>query len=139
VVLERGKESLMPVPEHLQKARTFLQDAQLCVDHGRNDSAASRAYYAMFRAALALLEQYGDVRRAWNHGRLALALERNMVEARGLLHDGDVAELKDAYALRIIADYDDREVSAQEAQTSLRAAYRFMMKIERIISNATHL
>ena len=128
----------MPVPAHLQKTRAFLQDAQLCMDHGRYDSATSRAYYAMFRVALALLEQYGDVRPAWNHGRLALALERRMVEARGLLHDGDVEELKDAYALRVIADYDDREVSEQEAQTSLRSAYRFVMKIERIISNATH-
>ena len=47
----------MPVPEHLQKARAFLQDAQLCADHGRYDSAVSRAYYAMFRAAIALLER----------------------------------------------------------------------------------
>ena len=53
----------MAVPEHMQKARAFFQDAQLCADHGRYDSSASRAYYAMFRAAIALLEQHGDVRR----------------------------------------------------------------------------
>jgi len=51
----------MSVPEHFQKAGVFLQDAQLCVAHGRYDSAASRAYYVMFRAAIGLLEHYGDV------------------------------------------------------------------------------
>ena len=105
-------------------------------------STASGPATCTERAANAVLGEDGSILPSLSrqdHGRLALALERNMVEARGLLHDGDVAELKDAYALRIIADYDDREVSAQEAQTSLRAAYRFMMKIERIISNATHL
>lgn len=83
----------MPVPEHLQKARAFLQDAQLCVDHGRYDSAASRAYYAMFRAAIGLLEHYGDVRPGWNHGRLEQVLRRRMVSGRSLLHNVEVDEL----------------------------------------------
>jgi uncharacterized protein (UPF0332 family) len=63
------KEYLIAVPEHLRKAQVFLRDAQLCADHGRYASAVSRAYYAMFRAAIAVLEQYGDVRSGWNHGR----------------------------------------------------------------------
>jgi hypothetical protein len=71
----------MPVPEHLHKARAFLQDAQLCVDHGRYDSAVSRAYYAMFRAAIALLEHYGDVRPGWNHRRLSSQESRTVLEA----------------------------------------------------------
>jgi|RhiMethySRZTD1v2_1073278.scaffolds.fasta_scaffold420158_2 uncharacterized protein (UPF0332 family) len=128
----------MPVPEHLQKARAFLQDAQLCVDHGRYDSAASRAYYAMFRAAIGLLEHYGDVRPGWNHGRLEQVLRRRMVSGRSLLHSGDVNELKGVYTLRITADYDDRQITAQEAQVCLANALRFITQIERIISHETH-
>ena len=75
----------MSVSAHMQKARAFLQDAQLCSGHERYDSAASRAYYAMFRAALALMEQYGYLRPAWNHGRLKGALVRSMVEERAIL------------------------------------------------------
>ena len=74
----------MAVPEHLQKAQAFLRDAQLCADHGRYDSAVSRAYYAMFRAAIALLEQYGAIRPGWNHGRLARILEQRMVHTKAL-------------------------------------------------------
>jgi uncharacterized protein (UPF0332 family) len=128
----------MPVLEHLHKAQAFLQDAQLCVDHGRYDSAASRVYYAMFRAAIALLEHYGDVRPGWNHGRLEQALRREMVRERGLVHDGDVRELRSVYALRILADYRDRHISSQEAQTSLDAASRFVAKIEGVIRGAAH-
>jgi uncharacterized protein (UPF0332 family) len=128
----------MPVPEHLRKARAFLQDAQLCVDHGRYDSATSRAYYAMFRAAIALLEHFGDVRPGWNHGRLEQALRREMVRERGRVYDGDVRELRSVYALRIIADYRDRHISPQEARTSLDAASRFIAKIEGLIHGAAH-
>ena len=84
---------------------------------GSYDSAVSRAYYAMFRAAIALLEHYGDVRPGWNHGRLEQTLRREMVRDRGPVHDGDVREFRSVYALRIIADYRDRHLSSQEAQT----------------------
>jgi uncharacterized protein (UPF0332 family) len=102
----------MPVPEHLHKARAFLQDAQLCVDHGRYDSAVSRAYYAMFRAAIALLAHDGDVRPGWNHGRLATILRERMVQTRTRLEFRDVQELENAYASRLIADYRDRRLSS---------------------------
>jgi uncharacterized protein (UPF0332 family) len=128
----------MSVLEHLRKARAFLQDAQLCVGHGRYDSAVSRAYYTMFRAAIALLEHYGDVRPGWNHGRLEQALRREIVGERGLVHDGDVRERRSVYALRIIADYRDRQISLQEAQTSLDAASRFVAKIEGVIHGTAH-
>ena len=128
----------MAVVAHLQKARAFLQDAQLCVDHGRYDSAVSRAYYAMFRAAIALLEHYGDVRPGWNHGRLEQALHRRMLRESGLVHDGEVRELRSVYALRVIADYRDRPITSQEAQTSLDAAYRFVAKMERVIHGTAH-
>ena len=112
----------MPILEHLHKARTFLQDAQLCIAHARYDSAVSRAYYAMFRAAIALLEHHGNVRPGWNHGRLERALRRSMVSIRALLQDGDVDELKDTYALRIVADYEDREIGSHEAQAIFRVS-----------------
>src|SRR5262249_38491390 len=123
---------------HLHKARMFLQDAQLCTDHGRYDSAVSRAYYAMFRAAIGLLEHYGDVRPGWNHGRVERALLRNMVYRRALLQEDDIDELKETYVLRIVADYEDRDIGSHEAQARCSAASSFVAKIEGIISHATH-
>ena len=61
-----------------------------------------------------------------------------MVNIRALLQDGDVHELKDTYALRIVADYEDREIGSHEAQARFSAASNFVVKIKGIISNATH-
>jgi hypothetical protein len=61
-----------------------------------------------------------------------------MVSGRGLLHGGDVDELKGVYTLRITADYDDRQITAQEAQSCLAIAFRFITQIERIVSHETH-
>lgn len=128
----------MAVAAHLQKARAFLQDAQLCVDHRRYDSAVNRAYYAMFRAAIALLEHYGDVRPGWNHGRLEQALRRRMARESGPVHDEDIREFSSVYALRVIADYRDGPITSQEAQTSLDAVYRFVAKIEGVIHGTAY-
>jgi uncharacterized protein (UPF0332 family) len=125
------------ISEHLQKARAFLQDAQLCSGHERYDSAASRAYYAMFRAALALMEQYGYLRPAWNHGRLKGALVRSMVEERAILTRREVEGMEAAYALRLEADYGSRLVSAQEVQEILDAAHHFLAKVEGVIPHET--
>ena len=128
----------MAVPEHLQKAQAFLRDVQLYADHGRYDSAVSRAYYAMFRAAMALLEQYGNVRPGWNHGRLASILGQRMVHTNALLASEDMRELEDVYALRLIADYRDRRLLSQETQAVMERANRFVTRIEGVISRGTH-
>jgi uncharacterized protein (UPF0332 family) len=121
----------------MQKARVFLQDAQLCSDHARYDSSASRGYYAVFRAALALMEQYGYLRPAWNHGRLKGALVRSMVEERAILSRREVEDMEAAYALRLEADYGNRLVLPQEVQEVLDTAYRFLAKVEEVIQRET--
>ena len=109
----------MSVAEHMTKADAFLQDAYLCAQHERYDSSVSRAYYAMFRAALALMEQYSYVRPARNHGRLKGALVRNMVEGRAILTHREVEQVESVYTLRIQADYENQPVSAQDAREIL--------------------
>jgi uncharacterized protein (UPF0332 family) len=73
------------VVNHLRKPEIFMQDAQLLYDRGRYDSCASRAYYAAFRAAGALMEHLGYIRPSWNHGRLRTALQRCLVRDRNIL------------------------------------------------------
>ncbi len=127
----------MSVSEDVQKARIFLEDAHLCSNHERYDSSANRAYYAMFRAAIALIEQYGYLRPSWNHGRLKGALVRRMVEERSILTSDEVEALEAAYALRMQANYENRLVLPQEAQEILGAADRFVAKIEGVIQRDT--
>ena len=91
----------------------------------------------MYRAALALLEYYGYLRPAWNHGRLKAALVSNMVEGRAVLSHREVEELETAYALRIQADYEPQPVSASEAREIVDVASRFVTQIEGVIHRET--
>jgi uncharacterized protein (UPF0332 family) len=133
----QGNTLFMSVSEHLHKAQTFLYDATLCADHGRYDSAVSRAYYAMFRAAMALMEHYGYIRPSWNHGRLERLLSERMIADRALLAQGDVEALHNAYTLRIVADYGTRQLVAPDTQEILALASRFVHQVEGLINDAT--
>ena len=127
----------MSVAEQMTKADAFLQDAHLCAQYERYNSSVSRAYYAMFRAALALMEQYGYVRPAWNHGRLKGALVRNMVEGRAILTHREVEQLESVYTLRIQADYENQPVSAQDAREILNMVSSFIAKTRGAIDHET--
>ena len=91
----------------------------------------------MFRAALALMEQYGYLRPAWNHGRLKGALVRSMVEERAILSHREVEDMEAAYALRLEADYGNRLVLPQEVQEVLETAHRFLVKVEEVMQRGT--
>ena len=54
------------VAMELARAVESLQAAELCLRAGLVNSAASRAYYAMFQAAQAALEAGGLVRSQWS-------------------------------------------------------------------------
>jgi len=49
----------------LERAQTSLRVAQLCLAQGLYDSAVSRAYFALFQAAICALESLGIRRREW--------------------------------------------------------------------------
>lgn len=90
--------------ENYQKAKAFLEDAKLLLEHQRFNSAISRAYYALFQFSIYLLAQYGETRfnNKWSHYGIQKELrEKNIVIA-------DVKAfmiLADAYQLRVTSDY----------------------------------
>jgi len=120
---------------NLQKANSFLHDAHLLFINARYDSCVSRAYYAMYRAAIALMECFGYIRPSWNHGRLVTALEQRLVRERELLNQTSVAELRSAYQLRTVADYSNDSVSVVDAQTLLTLAEQFVVAFQEVIKN----
>ena len=53
----------------LDRAQESLRAAELCLRDGYANSAASRAYYAMFQAAQVALEHVGSGHKAYSHKR----------------------------------------------------------------------
>lgn len=111
----------------LDKARRSLQAAQSLIEQEFYDFAVSRAYYAMFYIAEALLDQEG----------LSFSSHAALISAFGqyLARPGKVPtefhrQLIDAQAQRIRADYDlqpdlqqpDAEIIVSQAQAFLTTA-----------------
>jgi uncharacterized protein (UPF0332 family) len=108
----------------LDKAQRSLEASQKLVDQGFYEFAVSRAYYAMFYIAEALLDKEG----------LSFSSHAAVISAFGqfLARPGKVPldlhrQLIDAQALRTRADYDIHpNLSKQDAQTLIAQADSFL-------------
>ncbi len=111
---------------NLQKAKKFIDDAQLLLDNKRFDSAASRCYYALYRLGVYLLEKEGHIRPKWNHGRMQTLIDKKGIEINNIpLYD----LLVDAYGLRIKADYDKEFVSEEECLQFVNKAQSLLKEV----------
>ena len=112
----------------LEKSLANLSAARLLLENGFPDIAASRAYYAMFYAAEALL--LADGQRYSSHRGVISALGRDYA-APGRMDRDLHARLVEAFRLRQAADYaTGGEISRDDASDVLTLAERFRAWVE---------
>lgn len=122
------------IKSYMQAAQDALEGAQYNLDGGYFGIAASRAYYAFFYAASALLLSR-DLTRSKHSG--VLSAFRQYFVKPGLIE----AELSDAYGeafdVRLITDY-EMVGTADEAQARevLNNARRFVARIAHYLAEA---
>jgi len=119
----------------LIKAREFLQVAELCLERGFYNSAASRAYYAMFQAAMAALDFAGLGREAWSHGGLQSMFASELTKRRKVYRNRLAKYLYDSHRLRLQADYAQEGVSMRQAQQTLRWAKEFLADVKEVVEH----
>ena len=107
-----------------QRARDSLDAAKLLLQGGHADFAASRAYYAAFYAACALLLSEG--KEFSKHSGVLGAIQKDFVKSRRLSAEQGRA-LSRLFELRGIGDYGEtRHVPEDQAKDALPAAARFV-------------
>ena len=113
-----------------QKAQTYLRSAAVLFELEDYDSCASRAYFAMFFAAQAvLLHEHGAL-----PGKQGIrsAFEETFVES-GRLPEHAAAALNQAYDLQEKGDYAHSFAVAQdEAEHTLQQAEAFVNSLDRM-------
>lgn len=116
---------------NLDRAESSLQAARLLIDTNFLDDAASRAYYAVFHAASALLLLEN---LSFNsHGGVLRAISLNFVKT-GRLDKGYGKNLKWLAELRQIGDYgESRRVTSDEAQRAISVADSFLNQVRLIL------
>jgi uncharacterized protein (UPF0332 family) len=106
-------------------AREAAEEAHLLFDAGHYRGACSRAYYAMFNAARALLDARGYApERTKTHKSVLQLFSREFVGA-GAFDRDDGRALRRAADARQLADYGDG-VSRDQASTVMSALDRFI-------------
>lgn len=110
-------------PPILRDAEGSLQGANLLLREGLYRDAVSRAYYAMFFAARALLSTEGLHPKS--HGGVIQALGERFVKT-GILDAETAGHLGFGLQSRQRADYSDLGVTADDARAAVRRAAEFV-------------
>ncbi len=120
----------------LYKAQKFLRSAAVLLELEDYDSAASRAYFAMFYSAhAALLQRRVDVNR--QRGIRTAFVETFVASGQLPEHAGEI--LDQAQRLQEMADYTHQfSVSARDAERLLQEAEAFVNTMEMLVPRETH-
>ncbi len=117
------------VRHRMEQSRAALSDAAFLFDGGRTpQSVVNRAYYAMFYAALALLQTIGKTPSKHTG---AIGIYDTEFVRTGLLSRESSSALHDAFDARLVSDYQPvRDTTRQEAEAILARSTRFVAEVE---------
>ena len=123
------------VKASLLRAEKALRSARLLVEHRELEDAVSRAYYAMFHAARAILFSKGITAKT-HRGTISLFGE-NMVK-KGILSEEFADMLRKAFDLRQKSDYEIyAELNEELVEEVIKNAKKFIEKIKEILEAST--
>jgi uncharacterized protein (UPF0332 family) len=119
------------IAAEVRRGNETLESATILLAAGKHADAISRAYYAAFHYARALLLMLGEEARS--HGGIDRLLQRDLVREGRL--DPEVARLfVRLMTFRLEADYTSEFVfTAQAAREELDAAERFIAEAKRLL------
>jgi len=120
----------------IQRARSTLRSAQLCLQQEFLDSAVSRAYFAIFQMAVCALERRGVKRTEWTHKGVHSEFVQTFARRRKIVPANFAGALPALMDLRHMADYRQPGVSQRQAKRAIRVAEQFLQTVEKEVLNA---
>ena len=124
---------VMDSGDYWAKAEENLEMALFAHQRRKHNVCASRAYYSVLLASIAVLIHFTDLRAKDNesdHGQVQAELNRRLIMRRKVLPAELGRTPMDLMELRHLADYKPQPVSATEAKRSCDRAKRFLSFIE---------
>ena len=119
----------------LSKARESLASAEADLKRGRFNSAANRAYYATFQAAVAALIEQGVAPRgaSWDHKFVISEFSAKLIRRSKLVSAKYRGVLNSLLTARLFADYRADSVGRGTARRSVIEARRFINELARVL------
>ena len=119
----------------LAKARESLASAEADLQAGRFNSAANRAYYATFQAAVAALMEEGVGPRgaSWDHKFVIREFSGKLVRRRKLVGARFIGVLDSLLTARLHADYRANSIGTKTARRAVKEARGFVTELTRVL------
>jgi uncharacterized protein (UPF0332 family) len=116
----------------IEKAQESLRAAEICYNEKLYNSTANRAYYAMFQAAVVVLEQAGFRPKGaqWSHENLRSTFATELTRKRKLYPNYFATFLSEALYIRNQADYSSVDLSEKQARKLLKWAREVVQTIK---------
>ena len=121
----------------IERAQSALKAARLCLQERLFDSAANRAYFAVFQAAICALESRGIKREEWSHKSVHNDFVQLFVRRQKVVSASFVGSLPRLMQLRHVADYKHPGVSQTQAERAVRLAQEVVELIAKEVLNVT--
>lgn len=119
----------------LERAEKALKSAKLLQENGELEDAASRAYYAMFHTARAILFSKG-ISAKTHRGTISLFGEK--IVKQGILTEEYADMLRKAFDLRQKSDYElYTQLNAEAVKEAIRNAEKFIKKAKELTKTQT--
>ena len=122
----------------LAKADENFLVAQYSSENNFLNASTSRAYYAMFQAAVAILIKKGFPPRQKyiDHGWVQSNFVNELIRRRKIFPGKFKSYLPDAQILRNMADYESKLISKKTAKQQLKKSEEFINRIKLEFQNA---
>lgn len=117
----------------LEQAKTAVEDARFLLEGSRSpQSVVNRAYYAMFYAALALLQKIGKVPSKHTG---VISLFDTEFALKGIFSKKLSKDFHKAFEMRQVSDYKTfKPVAMERAEETLSNAVRFVDAVKEYLS-----
>ncbi len=127
--MNEEKLDLVLIKYRLEQADDSLMDAKVLLDSQRTpQSIVNRAYYAMFYAALALLQK---IRKVPRKHRGVLSLFDTEFVLKGLFPKYLSKDFHEIFELRQVSDYQITEkITMEKAEKTLISARNFVQEVK---------
>jgi len=121
----------------LERSQSSLKAARICLEQRLYDSAASRAYFAMFQLAVCALEARGIKRSEWTHKGVHGDFVQHFVRGRKVVPANFAGALPALMEIRHLADYRQPAPSQRQVERAVNLAEEFSARVLREVFNAS--
>ena len=118
----------------LERAKEFLQVAELALEKELYNGCVANCYYALFWVTILAMSHAGFKQAEWSHHGLRQKFNEELVHRRHIYPSQFTTWLSDAYSERLKAHYKTQGAGGKHTKRLLIHTREFITKVEEVVT-----